>query len=251
MSNYHALPESALYQRKSDGSLHPVEINKDLPVLRRAKFLGETCYIFEGNEVTAETVFYNVSSILRRTQDPKDREALRKWEIKVGQSEAMRIRNEAIGAGRATHTYLHAHLTGQPVPKIDRRYQLYFEALKEVLPHFGATLFSEQMVVNFKHKYFGIIDQLGLYRGSLTLSDLKTTLKPKTSLFWIQDKILQLAAYYTAVESLYPIDLSALIYLVSDGSHHEFIFTPEKTEQYKRDWLDRLSQVRQESDLAA
>ncbi|MEA5626213.1 hypothetical protein [Nostoc sp. UHCC 0251] len=104
--------------------------------------------------------------------------------------------------------------------------------------------------MSFKYQYFGKFDQVSLYRDSLTLSDLKISLKPKLSLNWIQDKILQLAAYYIPLQALYYVEQAALIYLISDGSSNEFLFTPKEMEFYKDLWLEKLNQINKTVSLA-
>jgi hypothetical protein len=210
-----------------------------------------SCYVPQGKEPSNHNTFHSVSNILKLTQNDRTKKALHEWEVRVGKTEAKHIRDEAIRAGNAIHTYLHSYLTkgeGKPVIKA---YESYFYALKQLLPKFGDSFFSEQLIVSFKHQYFGKFDQFGLYRESLTISDLKTSLKPKYSLDWIQDKILQLTAYYIPIEALYPVEKAALIYLISDGSYNEFLFTPEQMESYKEIWLERLSQVNEMMSSAA
>ncbi|MEQ8970928.1 MAG: hypothetical protein RIE73_11095 [Coleofasciculus sp. C1-SOL-03] len=244
MFEHKDLPEAALYQRNFNGTLFPLNTrDNSLPILARAKFAGKSCYVPQSEEPNKHNVFYSVSNVLKLTQDAKSIEALRKWEARIGTNEAKRIRYEAIGAGKALHAYLHSYLTGKEAKPVNQCYEPYFQALNQLLPHFGTSLLSEQFVVSFKYQYFGKLDQLSLYREALTLSDLKTSLKPKLSLDWIQDKILQLAAYYIPVETLYPVEQAALLYLISDGSSNEFIFTPEQMICYKQLWLERLTQV--------
>lgn len=252
MSKRKALPEAALYHRTSDGRLRPVEPNQqDLPVLCGTKVAGEYCYVPQGSVATSQNVFYSVSTVLKLTQDAESKDALRRWRARVGTAEAERIRNEAISVGKAAHTYLHTYLTGEHPSPFSTQYEPYFQALKQLLPSFGASLLSEQMIVSFRYQYLGRLDQLGFYRGSLTLSDLKTSLKAKTSLDWIQDKIIQLAAYYILVKALYPVEQAALLYLIGDGSCNEFIFTSEQMALYEQLWLARLPQFRSNEEFAA
>lgn len=247
-----ALPEVALYYRASDSTLRPVKPNQQhLPVLCGTKVAGEYCYVPQERVVTSQNVFYSVSTVLKLTQDAESKYALRRWRARVGTAEAERILNEASSVGKAAHTYLHAYLTGEHSSSFSTQYEPYFQALKQLLPYFGASLLSEQMIVSFKCQYLGRLDQLGFYRGSLTLSDLKTSLKAKTSLDWIQDKIIQLAAYYTLVKALYPVEQAALLYLIGDGSYNEFIFTSEQIALYEQLWLARLAQFRGSEEFAA
>ncbi|MEH2149799.1 hypothetical protein [Nostoc sp.] len=246
------LPEAALYRRSHDGTLYPLNSNeKNLPILIREKFAGEPCYITQGAAVSKQNVFYSVSNILKRTQDDRTIEALCKWEDRVGIRESKRIRDEAIKTGITVHSYLHSYLTDGEIKAVSNSYKSYIEALNKLLPNFGACLYSEQYIVSFKYQYFGKFDQVGLYRDSLTISDLKISLKPKLSLNWIQDKIIQLAAYYISIEALYHVEQAALIYLIGNGSCDEFLFTPQEMEFYKDLWLGRLNQINGTLSLAA
>ncbi|MEH2373006.1 hypothetical protein [Nostoc sp.] len=252
MTEKQLLPEAALYGRSRDGTLHPLNSSeKHLPILIREKFSDEPCYVPRGSTVSKHNVFYSVSNILKRTQDDRTIEALRKWEDRVGMRESKRIRDEAIEAGNAVHSYLHSYFTDGKVKAVSNSYKNYIDALNKLLPNFGACLYSEQYIVSFKYQYFGKFDQVTLYRDSLTLSDLKISLKPKLSLNWIQDKILQLAAYYIPLEALYHLEQAALIYLIGDGSCNEFLFTLQEMEFYKDLWLERLNQINETVSLAA
>lgn len=238
--------ESALYCRASDKTLRPVDKQQQhLPVLVPSNYAGQFCYVASGNIPTHNHTYYSVGMIQTQTKDPESEKALKKWELSVGKQEAERIRNEAIGAGKAAHAFLHSQLTGDITTPISSRYEPYVCALSQVLPNFGQPLLSEQLIVSFKYRYYGVIDQLCPYKGKLTLSDLKTSSKAKTSLDWIQDKVQQLAAYYQVLESLYEIEQAALIYLIGDATHDEFIFTPAQMKLYKDNWLERLDLFRE------
>ncbi|MEO0686473.1 MAG: hypothetical protein AAFY76_15900 [Cyanobacteria bacterium J06649_11] len=236
--------EAAVYYRAEDKTLRPIDPQQHLPILRGSTYAGQFCYVEDGSSTNPRNTYYSVGAIQGRTKDPESEAALKKWEHRVGKREAERIRNESIGAGKATHAFLHSHLTGEVPSPISSRYDPYLRALEQVLPNFGQPLLSEQLVVSFKYRYYGVIDQLCPYKGNLTLSDLKTSSKAKTSLDWIQDKVQQLAAYYQVLESLYDLEQAALIYLIGDGTHDEFIFTPAQMEIYKHNWLERLDLFR-------
>lgn len=237
--------EAALYYRAKDKTLRPVDPQQQhLPVLRGSTYAGQFCYVADGSLPIAGNTYYSVGAIQGQTKDPESEVALLRWERQVGKKEAERIRNEAISAGKAAHAYLHAYLTGEVPSPVSSRYEPYLHALEQVLPNFSQPLLSEQLVVSFKYRYYGVIDQLCPYKSKLTLSDLKTSSKAKTSLDWIQDKVQQLAAYYLVLESLYDLEQAALIYLIGDTTHDEFIFTPMQMEIYKQDWLERLDLFR-------
>lgn len=250
MPKHNSQPDAALYRRAFDGTLYPVDtLQQDLPVLHGTKVSGEFCYLPRGSLAISQNAFYSVSKVLKLTQDPASKAALYRWQARVGFAVAEQIRNEAIAVGKATHTYLHSYLTGKKLDRINPRYELYFQALNQLLPNFGDSLLSEQLIVSFKHRYFGTFDQLGLYRDRLTLSDLKTSSKAKSSLDWVQDKVLQLAAYLIPIETLYPVEQAALIYLIGDGSCNEFVFTPEQMIPFKQLWLERVEQLRNDDHV--
>jgi hypothetical protein len=236
--------EAALYYRAPDKTLRPLDSDENLPVLRGVTYMGQFCYVIDGTLPAPGKTYYSVGAIQGKTKAPESEAALKRWEKRIGVREAERIRDEAIAAGKAVHVALHAHTTGGVAPPISSRFDPYVHALEQVLPNYEWSLLSEQLIVSFRYSYYGVIDQLGPYKGKLTLSDLKTSSKAKTSLDWIQDKIHQLAAYYLPLESLYPLEQAALVYLIGDGTHDEFVFSPIQMEIYKQEWLDRLSQFR-------
>ena len=192
--------EAALYYRAPDKNLRPVDPRQQhLPVLQGRKYMEQFCYVPQGTAPSPSNTFYSVGVIQGLTKDPEAEAALQAWERRVGLQEAERIRNQAIAAGKATHALLHAHVTGEIPPPVSSRFQPYVQALEKVLPNYEPSLLSEQMVISLTHRYYGVLDQFGSYKGKLTLSDLKTSSKAKTSPNWIQDKIQQ---YTWVVEEL-------------------------------------------------
>lgn len=239
-----SLPNAALYRRAFDETLRPADPNsKHLPVLHRTKVDGRRRYISQGSLPLPQNSFDSVSTILNSTQDEASKAALCRWQARVGAMEAERIRNEAIDAGKAIHTYLHNYLTGKHCPPIGSSYEGYFHALEKVLPKFEESFLSEQTIVSFQYQYLGTLDLLVRYQNRITLIEIKTSSKSK-QLDWVKDKVLQLAAYQIPAEELYPIEQSALIYLIGDGSYQEFLFTPQQMTYYKQLWLNRLAKAR-------
>lgn len=245
-----SLPKAALYRRAFDGTLRPADPkHKHLPVLHRTRVDGRWCYLCQGSLPLPQNSFDSVSTILNSTQDEASKAALRRWQARVGAMEAERIRNEAIGAGQAIHTYLHNYLTGTHCPPLGSSYEGYFHALEKVLPNFEESFLSEQTIISFQYQYLGTLDLLVRYRNRITLIEIKTSSKSK-QLDWVKDKVLQLAAYYIPAEELYPIEQSALIYLIGDGSYQEFLFTSQQMTYHKQLWLNRLTQARGDWEFA-
>lgn len=244
------LPSSAEYRFNHDFSeLLPVDPSLGLPTLTKVPGSKPACYMAANCLSISNVEFFSVGSVnsIYESAHPRDNSALEKWTNDVGGPlAAKRLTNEAIGAGKLIEEFLQSHDRDQPKPPISSRYSDYCQGLRQLLPKFKKPVWRNQvLIVNFQLGVFGIVDRIGAYdEWDSALLDIKTALSPKGNLKWIEDKVLQIAAYELINDSLFPIETVGLVFFIRDGSFDEYFFDEEQIRPYQEEWLRRLSEVR-------
>tara|TARA_Y100000592_G_scaffold70169_1_gene109146 strand:+ start:536 stop:1204 length:669 start_codon:yes stop_codon:yes gene_type:complete len=75
---------------------------------------------------------------------------------------------------------------------------------KDILADIDEVWGQEKSIIHNDHKYCGIFDGVGIYKGKLTLFDYKKTNKAKKNNSSMRNYLLQLCAYKKAHDSMYP-----------------------------------------------
>ncbi len=91
------------------------------------------------------------------------------------------------------------------------------------------------------------IDSISSARSAATASLTpfsSNSWNPKSNLKWIEDKVLQVAAYELINDGLYSIDAVGLVFFIQDGSVDEYFFDEAHILPYQEKWLNRLDEVR-------
>ncbi len=244
------LPTSAEYRFSSDYSrLEPVNLALGLPILSKVSGSKPACYKALDYAPLANLEIFSFGSVntIYKSLHPKDDSGLQKWTTEVGgPMEAKRLLNEVTNAGKLVEDIVMKHDQGQPMPPVSSRYDGYYQGLRQLLPEFKKpVLLSQGLIVNFQLGVFGIIDRIGAFRKwDAALIDIKTALSPKSNLKWIEDKVLQVAAYELINDGLYLIDTVGLVFFIKDGSVDEYFFDEAQIRPYQEEWLNQLDKVR-------
>lgn len=244
------LPTSAEYRFSSDYSkMEPVNPALGLPILSKVPGSKPACYKALDCAAIANLEIFSFGSVntIYENFNPKDDSGLQKWTTDVGGPvEAKRLLNEVTNAGKLVEDIVMKHDQGQPMPPVSSRYLNYCEGLGQLLQEFKKpVLLSQGLIVNFQLGVFGIIDRIGAFREwDAALIDIKTALSPKSNLKWIEDKVLQVAAYELINDGLYLIDTVGLVFFIKDGSVDEYFFDEAQVRPYQEKWLNRLDEVR-------
>jgi hypothetical protein len=251
LSSCAQLPTSALYRFSSDYSrLEPQDGACGLPILVKVPGSKPACYKAQDCPALSDLEFLSYGSVntIYESVYPKDDAALRKWTTDVGGPvEAKRLLNEVTTAGKLVDDIVTKHDQGLPMPPISSRYAGYCQSLDSLLKEFKQPVtLTQGLIVNFQLGVFGIIDRIGAYRDyDCALIDIKTALSPKANVKWIEDKVLQVAAYELINDGLYTIDTVGLVFFIRDGSVDEYFFDENQIRPYQEKWLNRLAEVRQ------
>lgn len=185
----------------------------------------------------------SVTTVLDRT---KDKAALKEWANRVGQAEADRQKEQAAYIGTWMHTTLEHVLDGKPLA-LGRDWLAmkgHLMAFTLANRYFGAIseIHGSEVGLHYQGRYAGTTDLVATYRGKLAIIDFKQSVKPKRHEF-ITDYFHQLAAYAVAHDWLHgtSIDYAAVLIAVQDGTTQEFTTTGREFQQFKDQWMDRLT----------
>ena len=157
----------------------------------------------------------SVTSILGKT---KDKSFLKQWRARVGEKNAEKIIADSAQIGTALHLYIehyvneHAYkdLTdiGIQAGKMAQVIIDHDEVLKKV-----SEVWGSEVHLYYPGKYAGTTDMIGVYDGRPTIIDFKQTNRPKKR-EWVQDYLMQLAAYAMAHNKLFDTEIDQGVVLM-------------------------------------
>ena len=157
----------------------------------------------------------SVTSILGKT---KDKSFLKQWRARVGEKNAEKIIADSAKIGTALHLYIehyvneHAYkdLTdiGIQAGKMAQVIIDHDQGLKKV-----SEIWGSEVHLYYPGKYAGTTDMIGVYDGRPTIIDFKQTNRPKKR-EWVQDYLMQLAAYAMAHNKLFDTEIDQGVVLM-------------------------------------
>ncbi len=171
----------------------------------------------------------SVTTILSKT---KDKTFLKQWRAKVGEANAEKIIRDSAQIGTALHQYIERLVNGEKYKDLTKigiqaekmAKKIVEEAFKDITEVWG----SEVHLYN-PGKYAGTADMIAIYKGRPAIIDFKQTNRPKKR-EWIQDYLMQLAAYAQAHNALFntEIDQGVVLMCSRDLTFQRFELTGEK-----------------------
>ena len=171
----------------------------------------------------------SVTTILNKT---KDKSFLKQWRAKVGEANAEKIIRDSGQIGTALHLYIERLVNGEKYKDLTKigiqaekmAKKIVEEAFKDITEIWG----SEVHLYN-PGKYAGTADMIAMYKGRPSIIDFKQTNRPKKR-EWIQDYLMQLAAYAQAHNALFntEIDQGVVLMCSRDLTFQRFELTGEK-----------------------
>ena len=157
----------------------------------------------------------SVTSILGKT---KDKSFLKQWRARVGEKNAEKIIADSAQIGTALHLYIehyvnkHAYkdLTEIGIKAQDMAQVIidHDEGLKKI-----SEVWGSEVHLYYPGKYAGTTDMIGVYDGRPTIIDFKQTNRPKKR-EWVQDYLMQLAAYAMAHNKLFDTEIDQGVVLM-------------------------------------
>jgi hypothetical protein len=187
----------------------------------------------------------SVTTVLNATRSPAQREALARWQQRVGMDEAVRISSTASRRGTGTHKQVERYLNGEVVACPDH-VRPYWESIKTVLQAVDEVRLVEGTVFHYDLGYAGKVDCVANYQDTPCLCEWKTSDRPKHSLAHLNDYPLQVAAYWGAVNHCYQdfelnLQHSMLAIALPDLPAEVFWFGPATISDYWQQWQARVA----------
>lgn len=200
--------------------------------LKRSSVNGSRVYNTEAGPLASVTTILQTSS---------NKKGLEKWIKKVGEEEANRIKIEASTVGTYMHQYLEGYVLGEGY---ENQTALGQQAKKMAEQVIEKGLYKVQEVwgceVNlyYPRLYAGTTDLVGIHNGVPAIMDFKQSNKPKKR-EWVQDYLMQLAAYALAHDVLYKtkIQKGVVMLCTRDLYYQEFVLEGESFLRAQQAWL--------------
>lgn len=185
----------------------------------------------------------SVTTVLDRT---KDKAALEAWALRIGQAEADRKKDEAAYIGTNMHATLECIISGDAMKfgtdwLAMKGHEMAFTLANRYFDSISAV-HGLEVGLYYQERYAGTTDLVATYRGKLAIIDFKQSVRPKRHEY-ITDYFHQLAAYAVAHDWRHgtAIDYAAVLISVQDGTTQEFTTTGREFQQFKAQWMARLT----------
>ena len=162
----------------------------------------------------------SVTTVLSKT---KDKSGLDRWRKRVGEKTAEKIIADSSRIGTALHLFIE-HYVNEHAYKDLTEIGVQAEKMAQVIIDEGLKDINEvwgsEVHLYLPGKYAGTTDMVGLYKGRPAIIDFKQTNKPKKR-EWVQDYLMQLAAYAHAHNHLFNTEIDQGVILMCSRN---FIF---------------------------
>ena len=186
----------------------------------------------------------SVTTILGKTQTAEKQQGLANWRARVGEEQATRTMDQAAARGSAMHAILEHHILGKN--RLDMT-DIGQEAHKmaDVVIDKGLCnvdeIWGSEVALYYPELFAGATDLVGVYKKADSIMDFKQTNKPKRR-EWVEDYMLQLAAYTMAHNYVYDTKIQQGVILMcsKDGYFQELIVSGKEFQKSHHEWLKRL-----------
>ena len=187
----------------------------------------------------------SVTEILELTKPQKEKDALKKWQLKVGKVESQRISNESTSRGSKLHKYLENfflnRINGDLLEKDDLAEKMANEIIENGIKGKLTEIYGSEATLFFPEKYSGTCDAVGYYEGAECILDFKNSRSPKRK-EWINSYLLQLGAYAKAHNKIFNSNISKGVILMcsTDLTFQKFEVEGMEFKKLQDDFLKRV-----------
>ena len=188
----------------------------------------------------------SVTTILKATQSPEKLEFFKNWRAQKGEEEADRIKNEAASRGTNLHKHLEKYVLGEGHADLTEEGKLA-KAMSEVIIEKGFKELSEvwgsEVTLHYPGLYAGQTDLVGTYDYEDSIIDFKQSNRPKRR-EWIEDYLMQLAAYALAHNQVYRSEITQGVILMCtpDKYFQKFQIKGREFINYQHKFLAKVDQ---------
>ena len=187
----------------------------------------------------------SVTTILSKTADPEDSNALQAWIDWVGVEKANKIRDEAGARGSLMHQRLEWYVKGIEKRVGGNLIHQQANNMANVIIEHGLKNMTEywgsEISLWYPGLYAGTTDLVGVWKGKPAIIDFKQANKAKTPEVVLGYKT-QLTAYAMAHNEVYGTDIETGVILIStkDLQYQEFVVEGDEFQTFTNKWLDRV-----------
>ena len=180
----------------------------------------------------------SVTTILGKTQTAEKQQGLANWRARVGEEQATKTMDQAAARGSAMHAILEHHILGKNrLDMTDTGQEAH--KMADVVIDKGLCnvdeIWGSEVALYYPELFAGATDLVGVYKKADSIMDFKQTNKPKRR-EWVEDYMLQLAAYTMAHNYVYDTKIQQGVILMcsKDGYFQELslIHISEPTRPY-------------------
>ena len=188
----------------------------------------------------------SVTTILKATQSPEKLEFFKNWRAQKGVEEADRIKNEAANRGTNLNKHLEKYILGEGHADLTEEGKLA-KAMSEGIIEKGLTDLSEvwgsEVTLHYPGLYAGQTDLVGTYDYEDSIIDFKQSNRPKRR-EWIEDYLMQLAAYAMAHNQVYGSEITQGVILMCtpDKYFQKFQIKGREFINYQHKFLAKVDQ---------
>ena len=186
----------------------------------------------------------SVTSILQATQSDEKRASLARWQTRVGKDEATRVKEQAASRGSNMHLHLEKHILGQGYMDLTEEGKTAQSMAQTVIDKGLGDLqeiWGSEVTLWYPGLYAGATDVVGVYDYEDSIIDFKQSNKPKKK-EWIEDYLMQGAAYAMAHNQVYGTEISQCVILMCtpDNYFQKFQIKGKEFKQYKHKFLEKV-----------
>ena len=187
----------------------------------------------------------SVTSILKATQSDEKRQKLAQWQARVGVDEATRIRDQAASRGTNMHLHLEKFILGQGHLDLTEEGKTAKSMAQTVIDKGLCDLqeiWGSEVTLWYPGLYAGATDLVGTFDYEDSIIDFKQSTKPKRR-EWIEDYMLQLAAYAMAHNQVYGTEITQGVILMCtpDNYFQKFQIKGKEFIAYQHKFLEKVN----------
>lgn len=215
------------------------------PSLKRRESGGNRMYVGQDDIPVP-----SVTTILDQTSD---KTFLNEWRKRVGEQEAARISRESAGLGTRVHNAIEKYTKGEDWTIAgNNMISIMAQKMSESIIQQGLTqvdeIWGSEVGLIAEGVYAGTADAVGLYQGTPSIIDFKTSKKIKKK-EWIESYFLQGAAYSLAHNEMFGTDIQQIVILMvdRDAEFASFVVSGDEFVDYCNLWAERVIQYYQKN----
>ena len=197
----------------------------------------------------------SVTSILKATQSDEKRQKLAQWQARVGVDEATRIRDQAASRGTNMHLHLEKFILGQGHLDLTEEGKTAKSMAQTVIDKGLCDLqeiWGSEVTLWYPGLYAGATDLVGTFDYEDSIIDFKQSTKPKRK-EWLEDYLLQLAAYAMAHNQVYGTEITQGVILMCtpDNYFQKFQVKGQEFISYQHKFLEKVDLYYKRAKLIA